>query len=73
VIGPGREYEDPFGEWALLREVEEAGAVLVRPDMMVAWCALDAAPGLGEAEDQLSTALAGILGRAQTNTVTKAA
>ncbi len=61
VIGPGREYEDPFGEWALTREVEEGGAVLVRPDMMVAWRALAAPGDAAEAERRLEGALAQIL------------
>jgi 2,4-dichlorophenol 6-monooxygenase len=37
VIGPGREYEDPFGDWARASEVDDDGAVLVRPDHVVAW------------------------------------
>ena len=58
VIGPGQAQEDVFGDWALLREVEESGCVLVRPDMHVAWRARDAsAPG------GLMDALEGILGR----------
>ena len=58
VIGPGQAQEDVFGDWALLREVDESGCVLVRPDMHVAWRAQDAsAPG------GLMDALEGILGR----------
>ena len=37
VIGPGREYTDLYDDWARLREVEEDGCVLVRPDAHVAW------------------------------------
>jgi 2,4-dichlorophenol 6-monooxygenase len=37
VIGPGREFGDPYGDWASLSEVTEAGCVLVRPDCCVAW------------------------------------
>ena len=37
TIGPGQDYEDPFGEWARAREVEDDGALLVRPDQFVAW------------------------------------
>ena len=73
VIGPGRDYEDPFGAWALIREVEEAGAVLIRPDMMVGWRALTAASSQSEAEDQLGTALAEIFGREAKNTVIEVA
>ncbi|MBW0134848.1 FAD-dependent monooxygenase [Pseudonocardia abyssalis] len=47
VIGPGRRYEDLYEDWARLREVEESGAVLVRPDLHVGWRAhqLPADPG----------------------------
>ncbi|GAA1185131.1 FAD-dependent oxidoreductase [Pseudonocardia alaniniphila] len=37
VIGPGREYIDLYDDWARVREVEEDGCVLVRPDAYVAW------------------------------------
>lgn len=51
-IGPGREVLDTYDDWARLREVEEDGCVLVRPDMHVAW------RSMGMAEDP-----AGELGR----------
>lgn len=59
VIGPGREYEDLFGDWAEAREVGEAGCVLVRPDEYVAWRAQDAA----DAEKRLIDVFGRILGR----------
>ncbi|GAA1314369.1 FAD-dependent oxidoreductase [Pseudonocardia xinjiangensis] len=37
VVGPGREYIDLYEDWARVREVEEDGCVLVRPDAHVAW------------------------------------
>ena len=37
TIGPGQDYEDPFGEWARASEIEDDGAILVRPDQFVAW------------------------------------
>ena len=37
VIGPGCEVTDLYYDWAKLREVEEEGAVLVRPDKHVGW------------------------------------
>lgn len=43
VIGPGQTYVDTYGDWAEAREVEEDGAILVRPDMFVAWRSNDAA------------------------------
>jgi 2,4-dichlorophenol 6-monooxygenase len=36
-IGPFLDYEDLYGSWMRLSEVEEAGCVLVRPDLYVAW------------------------------------
>ena len=37
MIGPGREYTDLYDDWARVREVQEDGCVLVRPDAHVAW------------------------------------
>lgn len=36
-IGPGQDYIDCFGDWERLREVDDDGCVLVRPDHFVAW------------------------------------
>ncbi|SNY61169.1 FAD-dependent oxidoreductase [Paractinoplanes atraurantiacus] len=35
TIGPGADYEDPYGDWARLREVGDGGCVLLRPDNYV--------------------------------------
>jgi 2,4-dichlorophenol 6-monooxygenase len=61
IIGPGRDITDLYYDWSKLREVEEGGALLIRPDKHVAWRshALPADP-----EAALRTALAAILGRA---------
>lgn len=52
-IGPGRDYEDPFGDWARASEIDDDGAILVRPDQVVAWRAKsrakDCAKVLGDA------------------------
>lgn len=37
VIGPGEEITDLYFDWERLREVEEDGVVLVRPDKHVGW------------------------------------
>ena len=37
TIGPDCDYEDPFGDWARSRGIEDDGALLVRPDQFVAW------------------------------------
>ena len=35
-IGPKQAYEDPYGTWADLREIEDGGVLLIRPDLYVA-------------------------------------
>ena len=37
VGGTGREVTDLYYDWSRRREVEESGALLVRPDKHVAW------------------------------------
>ncbi|MEV7061198.1 FAD-dependent monooxygenase [Streptomyces collinus] len=69
VIGPGQQYEDPYGDWARLREIPDAGALLVRPDGFVAFRHAGAGPEAGKllAEDAgklLADALRRILGHA---------
>jgi len=60
VIGPGREVTDLYYDWAKLREVDEGGALLVRPDKHIAWRLM----GLPEdPEGALHAALTAILGR----------
>lgn len=66
VIGPHAEYDDVLGQWARLREIEDTGALLVRPDQIVAWRAAslpaDPEAALDEALSQvlaLSTPTAG--------------
>jgi 2,4-dichlorophenol 6-monooxygenase len=60
VIGPGREVTDLYYDWSRLREVEESGALLVRPDKHIGWraAALPADPA-----SALRDALTRILGR----------
>jgi len=36
-IGPGCDIEDPFGDWARAREIDDEGCLLVRPDHHVAF------------------------------------
>jgi 2,4-dichlorophenol 6-monooxygenase len=60
VIGPGEEYVDTYGDYARVSEVTEAGALLVRPDMFIAWRAKDASAG---SLSQLLGAMRRVLGR----------
>ncbi|EON91768.1 2,4-dichlorophenol 6-monooxygenase TfdB [Marinobacter lipolyticus SM19] len=39
-IGPGLDYADSYGDWARLREIDEDGCILVRPDNHVGWRSL---------------------------------
>lgn len=54
---------DSYFAWARVREMEEAGAVLVRPDGVVAWRQSAAVWAEEEAFAQLRSALATILGK----------
>ncbi len=62
VIGPGQEYEDPYGDWARLSEVADGGALLVRPDGYVAFRHATAAASDAEADRLLTEAVRRILG-----------
>lgn len=46
VIGLGEDYVDSQGEFAKLSEISESGALLVRPDLMIAWRSPDASEGM---------------------------
>jgi 2,4-dichlorophenol 6-monooxygenase len=61
VIGPGRAVTDLYYDWARVREIEEDGALLVRPDKHIGWRSmrLPADPYLA-----LREALTAVLGRA---------
>ncbi|AJP05387.1 phenol 2-monooxygenase [Streptomyces cyaneogriseus subsp. noncyanogenus] len=60
VIGPGRDVTDLYYDWAKLREVEESGAILVRPDKHIAWRSMSLAE---DPVGALRSALTTILGR----------
>lgn len=60
VIGPGREVTDLYYDWAKLREVDESGAMLVRPDKHIAWRSMTMPE---DPESTLRTVIRQILGR----------
>jgi len=60
IIGPGREVTDLYYDWARIREVEEDGALLVRPDKHVGWRSMTLP---ADPEQALRAALASLLGR----------
>ncbi|MDX6309439.1 MAG: 2,4-dichlorophenol 6-monooxygenase [Nocardioidaceae bacterium] len=61
VIGPGRAVTDLYYDWARLREVDEAGVLLVRPDKHIGWRSMRLPDN---PEQALFDALAAILGKA---------
>jgi 2,4-dichlorophenol 6-monooxygenase len=61
VVGAGCEYTDLYGDWAGIREIEESGCLLVRPDFHIA---LRQNVAQTDSVSVLSTALMQILGKA---------
>jgi 2,4-dichlorophenol 6-monooxygenase len=61
-IGPGQPYEDPYGTWAGLREIDDGGVLLVRPDLYIAARQLTAPRDAAQAREWLDSVLARILG-----------
>ncbi len=59
VIGPGRDAVDVFGAWAEVREIGEAGCILVRPDQHVAFRCPEAP---ADATGRLRSAIQHLLG-----------
>ncbi|KAK0614892.1 putative 2,4-dichlorophenol 6-monooxygenase [Bombardia bombarda] len=65
-IGFRQDWEDVYQAWPVLRGVEESGAVLVRPDRIVAWRAQKAlvgdVKGVSACEEKLNKVMKAILG-----------
>jgi len=59
-IGWGEDYEDVYRDWEKKREVEEDGAVLVRPDRFICWRAMQVEV---DCEKKLSEVMKTVLGR----------
>ncbi|HEX5114297.1 MAG TPA: FAD-dependent monooxygenase [Pseudonocardiaceae bacterium] len=60
-IGPGERHEDPYGTWAQLREIDDGGVLLVRPDLYVAARHLTAPDSPLHAAQWLTTTLRAVL------------
>jgi 2,4-dichlorophenol 6-monooxygenase len=60
VIGPGRELDDLYGDWARAREIPDEGCLLVRPDAHIAYRAFDQPD---DPTDALRQAVSAVLGR----------
>ncbi|MFC5379204.1 FAD-dependent oxidoreductase [Aquipuribacter nitratireducens] len=61
-IGPGEAVEDPYGTWAQLRETDDGGVLLVRPDGYVAARSIAAPDSPEEAHAWLAGVLDAVLG-----------
>jgi len=61
VVVGDPQYQDLYCDWQELREVEEDGVIVVRPDCYVAWRQFAAPNSLDEAKSLLSDAFAQIL------------
>lgn len=61
-IGFRQDWEDVYFEWESVRGVEESGAVLVRPDRVVAWRASEALENREACEEKLLSVMRSILG-----------
>jgi 2,4-dichlorophenol 6-monooxygenase len=61
-VGPREPFEDPYGTWAELREIEDGGVLLVRPDLYIAARHLGAPTSDDEASSWLRAALSSVLG-----------
>ena len=60
IIGPGREITDIYYDWARIREIEEDGVLLIRPDKHIGWrsATLPESP-----EQALRAAMTSLLGK----------
>src|SRR5262249_61285802 len=61
VVTGSPQTQDLYCEWQRIREIEEAGVLLVRPDGVVAWRSRDGARDAGEAMERLSAAIRTVL------------
>lgn len=60
VIGPGREVTDLYFDWERMREIDEDGVLLVRPDKIIAWRSQSL---VADPEAALTDALTSVLSR----------
>ncbi|RZU20170.1 2,4-dichlorophenol 6-monooxygenase [Kribbella rubisoli] len=61
VIGPGRELDDLYGDWARVREIPDEGCLLVRPDAHIAYRSFEQPD---DPTGALQQAVSALLGRA---------
>ena len=71
VVTGSPDAQDLYCEWQRVREIEEAGALLVRPDGVVAWRDKVGTSDAGEAFDRLSVAIQTVLDLADISTISR--
>lgn len=71
VVTGSAETQDLYCEWQRVREIDEAGALLVRPDGVVAWRSRDGARSVDDAERQLRTAICAVLDLANLTAISR--
>jgi len=62
-IGFGQDFEDPYFDWMRVREVDDSGCVLVRPDRFIGWRSKKVPESETGAEDVLGKVIKAILSR----------
>ncbi|MFE0020335.1 FAD-dependent monooxygenase [Amycolatopsis sp. NPDC059021] len=60
VVGHHEQYHDTYGDWAALRDIDDTGCLLVRPDRRIAWRARELA---ADPAGELATVLLRVLRR----------
>lgn len=60
AIGDGPELADPYGDWRQVREIDEDGCILVRPDQHILWRSVTAC---ADAEAALRSVMTQALGK----------
>jgi 2,4-dichlorophenol 6-monooxygenase len=61
VVTGSAQAQDLYCEWQRVREIEEAGALLVRPDGVVAWRNKEGTFEVKDAADKLGAAIRAVL------------
>ena len=61
-IGWRQDFEDPFFDWQHVKDVEDNGAILVRPDRIVAWRCKELAGVEAEMSEKLLRVMRRVLG-----------
>jgi 2,4-dichlorophenol 6-monooxygenase len=69
VVTGSSEAQDLYCEWQRAREIDEAGALLVRPDGVVAWRDHEGPLDAAEAFEKLSAAIRAVLDLADLSTI----